>query len=235
MAIRSSTAVSTSSAAARMARAEEMNKLAAQNGQLVMSLNANSGIDTQANGDGTTPKTPDYHLPWTGEVVEETLRKMMDFDPDQAGGVTVLPSTEGAPAQIDEVLDAGNYTANYMTSTLSVFPPDLTDVSPINLVVYEKDGIIYQMIEGMGDRYTRFTEDNGASWSVWSPKSTTSGGINTGDPETPAEDPIEDIQDRLEQLETSLGASVTVGTAEQATAMLEGKYDWDTGEITPGA
>lgn len=232
MAIRSSSAVNVSSVSDRLKRAASYQNMADSNGQVVLPLSA----DARSAGDPTiSGKTPDYHLPWTGAQVEETLRKMMNFNPAEAGGVKVLASTSEQPADADSVMDAGNYTANFMTSTKSVWPAELADVSPVNMTVYEKDGGIYQMIESMGDNFTRFTTDNGTTWSVWSPKPIASGGIDDTDPEQPVEDPIEDIKDRLDKVEEDLDtvteAGLSLGTTEQAEAMLDGKYDWDTGEI----
>lgn len=181
--------------------------------------------------------TPDYHLPWTGEVVEELLRKMYDFDPNTAGGITVLTSTESSPAESDTVLDAGNYVANYMTSTLSTWPSDLTGVTPINLIVYEKDGVLYQLIEGMGDRYVRYSSDTGTTWSEWESKPIASGGIGTGSEDEKnaleqLQDDVSSITERLDALDTSIAGFVTVGTTEEATAMLNETYDWDNNTIT---
>ena len=181
----------------------------------------------QAKAEGTT--TPDYHLPWTGEVVEETLRKMMNFDPSTAGGVIVLQSTSESPANLDTVLDPNNYTANYVTAT--GLPEEAQGVTPTTMTVFLHDGITYQLIDALGNKWIRYTKDNGVSWSAWSPKSTTSGELDTsGDGSTPQEDPIEEMQTTVNIFKTE---GVRVGDAETATAMLEGRYDWDTGEITP--
>ena len=181
----------------------------------------------QAKAEETT--TPDYHLPWTGEVVEETLRKMMNFDPSTAGGVVVLQSTSEAPANLDTVLDPNNYTANYVTAT--GLPEEAQGVTPTTMTVFLHDGITYQLIDALGNKWIRYTKDNGASWSAWSPKSTNSGELDTsGDGSTPQEDPIEEMQTTVNIFKTE---GVRVGDAETATAMLEGRYDWDTGEITP--
>ena len=181
----------------------------------------------QAKTEGTT--TPDYHLPWTGEVVEETLRKMMNFDPSTAGGVVVLQSTSESPANLDTVLDPNNYTANYVTAT--GLPEEAQGVTPTTMTVFLHDGITYQVIDALGNKWIRYTKDNGASWSTWSPKSTNSGELDTsGDGSTPQTDPIEEMQTTVNIFKTE---GVRVGDAETATAMLEGRYDWDTGEITP--
>ena len=139
MAIRRSSVTSVTSAANRAARVANL------------STTPTGGVTTYAG------KTPDYHLPWTGAVVEETLRKMMEFDPSTAGGVIVLESSEGKPANADTVLDPGNYTANFMTGTS--WPSEIEGVTPTNLIVYEKDGIIYQMVEAMCDRFVRYSTD----------------------------------------------------------------------------
>lgn len=181
--------------------------------------------------DDTPTKTPDYHLPWTGKVVEDTLRKAMEMDPSEMGGVLVLPSTYEEPANIDTVLDPGNYVANYMTAT--GFPSELSGVTPINLQVFTKDGILYQIVEGLGDKFARYSKDNGVSWSVFSPKPINSGGIDTsGAGDVPTPDPIEELDKRVEALEDIIAGGVTVGgvtlgSTEDAQKMLDGTYDYD--------
>lgn len=187
---------------------------------------ATYGVTTLADVT-TESKTPDYHLPWTGAVVEETLRKAMELDPTEMGGVIVLESTYSTPANIDNVLDPGNYVANYMTAT--GFPSELTGVVPVNVSVFLKNSILYQVVEGMGDKFARYSKDSGATWSVFSPKSTNSGGIDTsGSGQNPTPDPVEDLEDRVSALETLVAAGVSVGSEEDAEAMLDGTYDYDS-------
>ena len=202
--------------------------MAVRKSSLVMTSNEERiAMANAAVAASSETSTPDYHLPWTGPVVEETLRKMMDFDPSTAGGVIALKSTAEAPANLDTVLDPGSYIANYVTAT--GLPEDAQGVTPTTMTVFSKDGILYQVIDALGNKWARFSKDNGASWSVWSPKSTNSGDIDTsGDGSTPQEDPMEDITNQVNIFKTK---GVTVGTTEQAAAMLAGKYDWDTGEV----
>ena len=176
----------------------------------------------------TSTSTPDYHLPWTGEVVEETLRKMMNFNPDSAGGVITLPSTAEAPANLDTVTDPGCYTAKYVTAT--GLPEDAQGITPTNMTVFTSDGVLYQLIDALGNKWIRFSKDDGATWSVWSPKSTNAGDLDTsGDGSTPAEDPMVNITNQVKIFQES---GARIGTEEMATAMLNGTYDYDTGEIT---
>ena len=156
----------------------------------------------------------------------------MELNPSETGGVIVLPSTSSEPANIDSILDPGNYVANYMTGTTG-FPSELVGVTPINLSVFTKDGILYQIVEGMGDKFARYSKDNGGTWSVFSPKATNSGGIDTsGTGQNPAPDPVEDLEDRVSAIETTIDAvvagAVSVGTEKDATKMLNGTYDYDT-------
>ena len=229
MAIRRSTAVSVTSASNRAARVA------------AMQLNE-SGVQAvpRAEGDtsSSTGKTPDYHLPWTGEVVEETLRKMMEFDPATAGGIIILASTSSEPANADTVLDPGNYTADFMTGT--GWPSEIQGVTPTNLIVYEKDGVLYQLVEAMGDRYVRFSTDNGANWSVFSEKAVNTGGIDTsGEPDEPKPDPFEEMGDKITNIEQDItniqntleeisSGSLAAGSVEEGEAMLDGTYDYDT-------
>ena len=105
---------------------------------------------------------------------------------------------------------------------------------------YEKDGVIYQLVEAMGDRFVRYSTDSGASWSAWSEKAVNSGGIDTsGEPDEPKEDPFQDLVDRVDgiegQIETIVGGdTVSIGSTEEGQAILDGTYDYDTGTITGG-
>lgn len=175
-------------------------------------------------------KTPDYHLPWTGPVVEQALQKAMDLDPSSVGGILVVPSTSDTPANADDIVDPGEYIANFFTA--SDLPAELQGVTPVKLTVSIKDGIIYQEIEGLGDKWTRFSSDNGDTWSVWSPKPTASGGIDiSGDPEVPTPDPIDDITDRLDKIEKNMSGTLTSGASfgseEMAQQMLAKTYNYD--------
>lgn len=225
MAIRRSSAISVSSAKERLERAQS---LVGADGQTILPMSMRTADVPMAAAD-TTEKTPDYHLPWTGLVVEETLRKMMEFNPSEVGGIIVLESTETNPADADKVLDPGNYTANYMVSTGGSWPESFTGSTPTNLTVYSKDGVLYQIIESMGDKYARFSTDGGNTWSVWSPKSTNSGGIDTsGGEDTPAPDPVEDLKEEVEQIQQKLANGLTMSTEEVGQAMLDGTFDYDT-------
>ena len=174
-------------------------------------------------------KTPDYHLPWTGPVVQSAIQKAIDLDPNSIGGIHTLPSTSDQPANADDIIDPGEYIANFFTA--SDLPPELVGVTPVKLTVSVKGGVIYQEIEGLGDKWTRFSSDNGATWSVWSPKPTASGGIDiSGDPEVPAPDPIDDITKRLTNIEKSMDATLksgaSIGTEAMAQQMLTKTYDY---------
>ena len=47
-----------------------------------------------SNIQSTTSGNSDYHLPWTGEVVQETLQKAMDIDLSGIGGIKTVESEE---------------------------------------------------------------------------------------------------------------------------------------------
>lgn len=193
---------------------------------------ANERIAMAASASTQTTTTPDYHLPWTGAVVEATLRKMMDFNPGEVGGIIVLESSSDAPANIDSVVEPNNYTAKYMTG--SNWPEELKGASPVNLSVSTKDGVIYQLIESMGNKWIRYSTDDGGTWSKWIVKATNSGDIDTEDPDgDPPKDPVTIINENIEVLQNFMKASITVGTEDIATAMLEGKFDYDTNAIVP--
>lgn len=188
-------------------------------------------IAMAASAASTSTTTPDYHLPWTGAVVEETLRKMMNFNPNEVGGIVVLESSSDAPANIDSVVEPNNYTAKYMTATNWI--SDLTGASPVNLSVFTQDGIVYQLVESMGNKWIRFSTDNGANWSDWIVKATNSGDINTEDPEEEQKDQITIINENLTQINNTLAASITVGPTDIGEAMLNGTFDYDTNAIVP--
>lgn len=192
---------------------------------------ANERIAMAASASTQATTTPDYHLPWTGAVVEETLRKMMNFNPNDVGGIVVLESSSDAPANIDSVVEPNNYTAKYMTG--SKWPAELTGASPVNLSVSSKDNVIYQLVESMGNKWIRYSTDQGANWSDWIVKATNSGTIDTDDPEAEQKDQITIINENITNLQNFMAASITVGAEDIATAMLQGKFDYDTNAIVP--
>lgn len=193
---------------------------------LLSSTDERIAMAAEAAENGNISKTPDYHLPWTGPVVEAALLKIMDLDVSGVGGIKVIESSSSTPANLDGLTDPGKYTVNYVTAT--DFPEDLQGIVPLTVTVYEKDGVLYQLVEGMGDIYVRYSTDSGESWSAWSPKPTNSGGIDTsGEPEVPKPDPIVELTERVSKLETSAAGGVSIGSAEDATKMLAGTYDWD--------
>lgn len=192
---------------------------------------ANERIAMAASASTQDTTTPDYHLPWTGAVVEETLRKMMNFNPNDVGGIVVLESSSDAPANIDSVVEPNNYTAKYMTG--SKWPAELTGASPVNLSVSTKDNVIYQLVESMGNKWIRYSTDQGANWSDWIVKATNSGTIDTDDPEAEQKDQITIINENITNLQNFMAAGITVGAEDIATAMLQGKFDYDTNAIVP--
>lgn len=181
---------------------------------------AAAAASTTPSGGSSTAKTPDYHLPWTGPVVEAALQKIIDLDLSKIGGIKVLDSSVTEPFDLDTLVDIGNYTTTYVVDTL--FPDDIKGSSPVNVSVFTKDGYLFQLIETMGNRYARFSDDSGTTWSVLSPK-INNGPIDTSDPSTPAKDPIDDLADRVEALENGAG-SLKLGTVEDAKKMINGTY-----------
>lgn len=182
-------------------------------------------------------KTPDYHLEETGNEVQELLHKIKNLDPNKIGGVIILESSSGSPANADTVLNAGSYVASYMTST--GFPAEFQNATPIRLDVDVKQGVTYQTIECMGNKYQRWSNDGGTAWSQWATKSTNSGTVDTSDPETPPEkDPVTVIQENitviqgditeLQETVNNLSAgSITLGTEEEGEQILAGTFDYD--------
>jgi hypothetical protein len=160
--------------------------------------------------------------------VEQALKKAIDLNVDEVGGVKVVQSTESKPANIDGLVDPGEYTSNYISAT--DLPEDLQGVTPTKITVYTKDGVLYQVVEGLGDVWVRFSSDEGDTWSAWSPKPMQSGGINTEDPEVVQPDEFETLKKKVEGLSNSVsqieGDIATWGTAEVGAAMLDGTYDY---------
>lgn len=176
------------------------------------------------NLQSTTSANADYHLPWTGEVVQETLQKAMDIDLDGIGGVTIIESSTTEKADVDSVTDKGNYTIEYPDD--SDFPDEAKGVSPVTLNVYEQDGLLIQLLEAAGNRYIRWFDETTGRWSVWSPK-TDNSEIDTSDPSTPADDPIEKLDERVTTLENAtVEADVKWGSVADAQKMLAGTYDY---------
>lgn len=177
-----------------------------------------------ANVQSTTSGNADYHLPWTGEVVQETLQKAMDIDLDGIGGIKIIESTESHPANPNTLKDKGSYTIDYIDD--SDFPEDVQGISPVQMYIYEQDGVLMQLLEAGGNCYLRWFDESTGLWSVWSPK-TDNGKIDTSDPSTPTPDPIEELDRRVTALEgQTVDADVKWGTVEDARKMIAGTYDY---------
>ena len=178
-----------------------------------------------SNIQSTTSGNSDYHLPWTGEVVQETLQKAMDIDLSGIGGIKTVESDATHPANPNELMEKGSYTINYVDD--SDFPDDVKGISPVQMYIYEQDGILMQLLEAGGNSYIRWFDESTGLWSVWSPK-TDNGKIDTSDPSVPAEDPIQELDERVTILENAtVEADVKWGSVEDAQKMIAGTYDYD--------
>lgn len=191
-----------------------------------------------SGGTNTNLRTPDYHLPYTGLEVHQALQKIMDLDLNEVGGTTIIPSEPTAPADIDHLTQLGNFIINYIQA--SDLPADLQGYQPINLSVYrDPNGHLVQLIEAGGIKYYRISDDNGLTWSEWILKSTNEPDIPSGKP-GPGETPpnvIKTIQDTIAthgtdianlgtQLNGVKGNYVKLGAVNDATAMLNGTYNY---------
>lgn len=219
-------------------------------------MSANAGINALADEGGTPPsgesnlKTPDYHLPFTGPEVEDALWKIIRLDLNEVGGVTIIESTPDAPANLDVIVEPGNYTLEYAQA--ATFPDELVGVTILNLGVFRQaDGTLIQILEGAGQTWYRFSKDEGQTWSQFAIKST-NGPIDTsGDPTTPpGKDPITileehadevdrklqqidqdltDITEQINNMQTSITDSMLwLGSAEVGTQIVNGTFDYDT-------
>lgn len=215
---------------------------------------ANDGISAQADeggaASGSNLKTPDYHLPFTGPEVEDALWKIIRLNLNEVGGVTIIESTADAPANLDIIVDPGNYTLEYAQA--ATFPDTLVGVTVLNLGVFkDADGTLIQILEGAGQTWYRFSKDEGQTWSQFAVKSTngpidTSG--NVTDP--PGKDPITILNEHAQKVDqdiSSINTSITninkeiqdlknsvsgsmlwLGTTTVGTQIVNGTFDYDT-------
>lgn len=182
----------------------------------------------------TIQKTPDYHLPYTGEQVQFAIKKILELDLNKVGGFIILESSQENPADIDRVTDPGQYIANYITATL--LPSELQDTHPVAVKVYYSGDTLYQITDAMGDTWYRFSKDGGETWSPWYPKSTTQGGCPTEFPDgVEPKDVITIINEQIQDIYARLARCISLGQPEIATAMLEGRFDYDANKIASGA
>ena len=181
----------------------------------------------------TIQKTPDYHLPYTGEQVQFAIKKILELDLNKVGGFIVLESTVDNPANIDNVVDPGQYIANYIYAT--GLPDDLADTHPVAVKVYYTGDTLYQITDAMGDTWYRFSKDGGETWSPWYPKSSTQGGCPTEWPDgTEPKDVITIINEAIEDIYSRLARCISLGQPEIAKAMLEYRFDYDLNSIASG-
>lgn len=217
-------------------------QVAALNGAGTMAL---SDIMPLADGNDNT-KTPDYHLPFTGDQVTAALWKIINLDLNSVGGVIVLESSVAAPYALDSLVQIGNYTTNYISA--SKVPQELVGITPVNISVFtDQEGNLYQIIEGAGGVWYRFSKDRGQTWSDMY-KKPSNAPVKAGDTVTtpPAPDPVEQLQTDVgtlktdstqhtqqiesvqQELRNTRGTTVFIGTTEAGTQILNGTFDYDT-------
>lgn len=179
-------------------------------------------------------RTPDYHLPYTGEQVQFAIKKILELDLNHVGGIIILPSSENDPAWLDNVTDLGHYIAIYVDGT--GLPDEVKNAHPVIITNFEYNGILFQTTSSMGDTWYRFSKDGGETWSKWYPKSTTSGGLPTEWPEgVEPKDMITIINEKLDDIYYLLSHNLNLAQPEIAQAMLEKRFDYDTQQIASGA
>lgn len=222
-------------------------------------MSEDSGISAQADtsgaASGSNLRTPDYHLPFTGPEVEDALWKIINLKIEGVGGITIIESSVDAPYNLDLLVNPGNYVLDYAQS--NTFPDSLKGVTVLNVSVYRNaQGHLIQIMEAAGQKWYRFSQNGGLTWSAWAVK-TTNGPDDidtTRDPAQPApKDPITvleenqaelekkigdvntaigNINTRITNLETSIsnlsGSMLKLGPADTATKILNGTFDYDT-------
>jgi hypothetical protein len=177
-------------------------------------------------------KTPDYHLPYTGDQVLDALYKIINLDIDALQGsigYTTLTSSEANPLSLDTVVDAGFYTVDYVTG--KNLPDGVDEVTPLRLDVYvNEEGTTFQVLDVMGNKWYRYRKTDGTGWSDWTAKPTNASNIDPdADPETTDPDPIDALDERVTALEKQISdgvGDVSYGTEEDGAAMLNGTYDY---------
>ena len=210
-------------------------------------LNESGVMPAADTNNETNLKTPDYHLPFTGIQVEDALWKIIRLDLHDTGGIKILESSPEAPSNLDTLLDGGNYVTDYAQA--ATFPDEFVGLKPLNIHVTEKDNgdgsrSVIQILEAGGNRYYRWTKDEGTTWSAFPPKPTNSGPIDmSGDPTAPpGKDPItiinetlntygdrlDDIDEDITLINKKLLSSLRVGESSVALQILAGTFDYDT-------
>lgn len=186
--------------------------------------------------------TPDYHLLMTGEEVEAALKKIKTINFDNLGGYTKLESASDNPYNIDLITEKGQYYADYVSSSNSTFPDELKKASPvyINYTVNTTDSgeVLVKIVSANGNDYMSWSTDGGTNWSNWIKKPDNSTPIppelypDTNEPKTEISEVKKDVVklqtdlNNLSERLDGLSASLTLGTEEDATAMLNGTYDY---------
>lgn len=199
------------------------------------------------------PSTPDYHLLMTGEEVEALLNKIKNLNLDEIGGIIKIESSQESPANVDSITEKGKYYADYMTGG-DTFPDELKQASPVYVTITESTipgdpdptNLVVKVAEANGNTYMSWSTDGGSNWSDWVSKPDGATKMppdldpDTGKPvseiteiEGEIENIKDDIQDILDQIGQG-GSDLTLGSEAMGDAMLDGTYDYDTGEY-PGS
>lgn len=132
-----------------------------------------------------------YRSRFSGEEIDGAIMKALMFDPQENGWIHVS-SNEANPISLGDLITPGNYVIDYFTDC----PESLKGHRPINVSVYDDNGILTEFIVVLNNVYYRFIDENtGIYEDTWRMKKTTNSFYINEEPTNPSEDTIKIVPD----------------------------------------
>lgn len=132
-----------------------------------------------------------YQSKFSGEEIDGAIMKALMFDPQENGWICVS-SNEANPISLGDLITPGNYVIDYFTDC----PESLKGHRPINVSVYDDNGILTEFIVVLNNVYYRFIDENtGIYEDTWRMKKTTNSFYINEEPTNPSEDTIKIVPD----------------------------------------
>ena len=132
-----------------------------------------------------------YRSKFSGEEIDVAIMNALMFDPQENGWIHVS-SDETNPISLGDLITPGNYIVDYFTDG----PKSLEGYSPVNVSVYEDNGILTQFIVVLNNVYYRFVDEmTGIYEDTWRMRKTTNSFYINEEPAEPGNDTIKIMPD----------------------------------------
>ena len=127
-----------------------------------------------------------YTSKYSGEEIDSAIMSALMFNP-QENGWTYISSNEAYPVSLGDLTTPGNYIVDYFSDG----PEALAGHSPLNVSVYDDNGILTEFIIELNNVFYRFFDENAGTYqSQWRVKKTANSFYINEEPDIPDTDSI---------------------------------------------